>query len=91
MIHAYERSPCSGAGNCHCGMAEHSRVHPHHYAAMDINPMLCVCAWPFDHPIHTGGERPQPRLTGTAGIREAIRIARGTDSAPQQPVTFVCR
>jgi hypothetical protein len=50
--HAYARSEHSGAGNCECGMAEHSNVHPHAYAQADRSEG-CVCSKKADDPIHT--------------------------------------
>lgn len=50
--HPYERSPYSGAGNCWCGLWEESRIHPHVYSKARAS-VLCICAWPADHEIHT--------------------------------------
>jgi hypothetical protein len=83
-VHAYERSPHSGAGNCHCGHAEHSRVHPHPYRQMHDSE-LCICVWPAGHPIHTDAAtaRPEPVRKGLDGVAAAVRAARG-GHAPAQ-------
>jgi hypothetical protein len=88
-MHPYERSPHSGAGNCHCGMAEHSRAHPHAYAQA-YKSELCVCACPAGHGIHTDAATAAPEQVraGLDGVREAIRLARGTDAVPLVPGRF---
>ena len=50
--HPYERSPYSGAGNCWCGRAYESRLHPHPYTRA-YSDVLCVCASPADDEVHT--------------------------------------
>jgi hypothetical protein len=83
-VHAYERSPHSGAGNCHCGWAEHSRVHPHPYLQAYASDR-CVCAQAAGHAIHTDAAtaRPRPVRRGLDGVRDAVRAARG-GNAPAQ-------
>lgn len=97
MTHFYQRSPHSGAGNCACGMAEESRVHPHAYTQA-YRSNSCVCAYPADHPIHTNRDtaapsprypNPQPTgLRGTEAAREAVRVARGDGASPTAPIRF---
>lgn len=53
-LHNFELSPGSGAGNCVCGMDEHSFVHPHTYAAAEKG-LGCVCSKEEEHPVHTPG------------------------------------
>lgn len=83
-LHPYSRSPHSGAGNCDCGHAEHSRVHPHAFMQC-ANWEMCVCARPAGHPVHTdaAAARPQPVLRGPDAVREAVRRARGGDAPGQ--------
>ena len=51
-VHEYERSPHSGAGNCWCGRARESLVHPHRFVGALIDPERCVCGGGFLHPSH---------------------------------------
>lgn len=53
-FHTYQESAHSSVGNCVCGMALESSVHPHAYAAALKGPG-CVCAKPEDHWVHTPG------------------------------------
>jgi hypothetical protein len=53
-LHNFKRSPHSGAGNCVCGMDEHSFVHPHEYAQA-LSGEGCVCSKSADHYVHTPG------------------------------------
>lgn len=50
-IHQYKPSQHSNAGNCECGMAEESTVHPHAYAAALKGPG-CICSRPETDTIH---------------------------------------
>lgn len=96
-LHPYQRSRHSSAGNCECGMAEESRIHPHAFAQASRSN-LCVCAYPAGHPIHTDADTarpdpayPEPRQTHLRGIdagREAVRQARGDEAYPQTPILF---
>lgn len=56
MRHRYRRCGFSGAGNCCCGRAEHSVVHPHEFArsfvAAKNHAWICVCSKRKDHDIH---------------------------------------
>jgi hypothetical protein len=85
-LHPYERSPHSGAGNCHCGWPEHSRLHPHAYAQMDGSE-LCVCsATAGNAAFHTDAATAKPgpvRRRGLDGVRDAVKAARGGDAPPQ--------
>ena len=83
-MHAYSRSPHSGAGNCNCGMAEHSAVHPHEFAQA-WRSEACVCNHPASHPIHTDAATAvaKPVRTGPEAVREAVRAARGGDAPVQ--------
>jgi hypothetical protein len=95
--HASRRSKHSNAGNCECGMAEESRVHPHAFTQA-YRSNTCVCAHPASHPIHTDADTaapnpvyPEPQATSLRGIeagREAVRKARGIEAAPQTPILF---
>jgi hypothetical protein len=81
-MHAYERSPHSGAGNCHCGWPEHSRAHPHAYMQR-WRSEKCVCSYAAQHPIHTDAATATPKPippTGLDAVHEAIRRARGGDA-----------
>lgn len=67
-LHTFERSPHSGAGNCSCGMAEQSAVHPHAYVAADTSRGQepgCLCAKQEDDPIH------DPGLTASLEVQRA--------------------
>jgi hypothetical protein len=45
--HPYSRDEQSGAGNCWCGRAQASRLHPEHEAVpAGYDPRRCVCGWP---------------------------------------------
>ena len=94
MTHTYNRSSHSGAGNCDCGHAEHSRAHPHAYRQASRSE-LCICAWPASRAIHTDAAtaQPQPVMNGLAAVRAAVRSGRGYDhdAVLLHPVTFVCR
>lgn len=50
-VHPYRRSEHSGAGNCACGMAEHSLVHPHPFAKA-LQGEGCVCSRSEADPLH---------------------------------------
>ena len=54
-VHPYERDPFSGAGNCWCGRAEASVLHPHVWVPAYVDPMRCVCGKPPNHRLHTVG------------------------------------
>ena len=96
MPHPYERSPHSNAGNCTCGMAEESSVHPHAYAQA-LRSNVCVCALAANHPVHIDADTavPDPNYAagrsnerGAEAVRAAVRQARGCEAAPQVPITF---
>jgi len=80
-MHPYERSPHSGAGNCHCGHAEASRVHPHAYTQW-WGGEACVCTSAASDSVHTDAAtaRPEPVPRGLDGVQEAVRRARGGDA-----------
>ncbi|MFF4536585.1 hypothetical protein [Streptomyces aureus] len=96
-VHPYQRSPHSNAGNCECGMAEESRIHPHAFTQA-YRSNGCVCAYPADHPIHTDADTAQPnpvypeqqaaRPLSFDAAREAVRKARGNDACPATPITW---
>jgi hypothetical protein len=44
--HEYNRCTHSGAGNCCCGYARESVVHPHVFTPAYVNPFRCVCSKP---------------------------------------------
>jgi hypothetical protein len=80
-LHAYERSPHSGAGNCGCGMAEHSPVHPHAFMQASGSER-CVCGYTAVQVIHTGSGVTWPKpvpADGLARVAAAVRAARGGD------------
>lgn len=43
-MHVYERDPRSNVGNCRCGYAWHSRLHPHPFTPAMVDELMCVCA-----------------------------------------------
>ncbi len=96
-LHPYQRSRHSSAGNCECGMAEESRIHPHAFAQASRSN-LCVCAYPPGHPIHTDADTaqpdpvyPEPTANNPRGIeaaRDAVRKARGDEAAPATPISW---
>jgi hypothetical protein len=81
MTHPYKRSQFSGAGNCDCGHAEASRVHPHTYK-QSWKSELCVCTLSPANPIHTDAATAAaiPVSSGLAGAAAAVRQARGGDA-----------
>jgi hypothetical protein len=50
--HDYKRSPHSGAGNCECGWARDTIVHPHRWVPAYMDPLRCVCGKFVNHNIH---------------------------------------
>lgn len=67
-VHTYTPSTHRNAGNCDCGMARESRIHPHPYTPA-LRDVLCVCAFPMEHPLH--GEEP------SHVVEEAIKDIQG--------------
>ncbi|MFJ4988748.1 NUDIX domain-containing protein [Streptomyces sp. NPDC088732] len=51
-LHPFQQSAESNAGNCTCGMARESAVHPHTFTKSLGSPQ-CVCSRPATDPIHT--------------------------------------
>lgn len=56
-MHLYESDPQSGAGNCKCGWAEHTKVHPHAFQGSLLISTRCVCGlWNTEHTaVHKQG------------------------------------
>jgi hypothetical protein len=56
LIHRYRRCGFSGSGNCCCGRALESTLHPHtftrSYVARQQDAWRCVCSKPANHEIH---------------------------------------
>ena len=82
--HTYQRSPYSGAGNCHCGRPERDRLHPHEYA-QTWRDEHCVCGATAAAGIHTDRLTAivTPRdasMTGLDAVAAAVRAARGGDA-----------
>ena len=51
-VHEYLRSPHSGAGNCECGWARDTIMHPHAWVPASADSFRCVCGKPVNHRIH---------------------------------------
>jgi hypothetical protein len=84
-LHAYDRSPHSGAGNCVCGMAAHSHVHPHPFMQARTSDR-CVCGYTAIQVIHTAAGVTWPKpvpADGLAKVAAAVRSARGGDAPVQ--------
>lgn len=83
--HPYERDSHSGAGNCHCGWPEHSRLHPHAFRQRATAEM-CVCSANASHPIHTDAATAVAspmHPSGLDAVQAAVRAARGADAPAQ--------
>lgn len=52
LFHRYRRCGFSGAGNCCCGRAIESALHPHEFRRSAADPDLCTCSKPRRHRAH---------------------------------------
>lgn len=65
--HPYARDEHSGAGNCWCGWAQNTRVHPHEpVGSLVSDGMKCVCGKPWNHSIHSEDEELNRLFNGSA-------------------------